>query len=94
MGIEGLPPVGLSPPSPLLHGAPKRRAALCGCWHPAPRAGRRQSPCKGLSGSRHGGMLLGTEKLPVPLPYAGDFHCGKSCQGAQGLQQLVTGWTR
>lgn len=85
----------------LLHGAPMLwgiysggAAALCGCWHPALGAERRPSPCKELSGSRHGGMLLGTEKLPLPLSYARDFHCGKNRQGAQGLQQPTMGWRR
>lgn len=41
-----------------------------------------------------GWMLLGMENLPLPLPYVCDFHCGKSCQGAQGLQQPMTGWRR
>ena len=72
----------------------QRSGCSYGCWHPDPGAERRPSTCQGLSGSRHGGVLLGTEKLPLPSPHARDFSCGKSCQGAQGLRQPVMGWRR
>lgn len=85
-GTEGPPWCGSTPPGLHSMGLPCCRALVWEEQLLSVPAGtqlpgtRRQRPCERLSGSRS--VLLGTEKLPLLLPCAHDFHCRKSSQGA------------